>query len=392
MSIISSFRSSRIDRSARALWVALALICALSVFFVVEVADLVRSVTTMQTNDRARTQIRRILADLLDAETGQRGYLLTGDERYLEPYVRGRNKVHESLRLAQEIDPNDDRTQAELARLSLLAERKLEELERTVLAMKRGDTEAALRTVRQGYGRDVMEQSRVLIDGILERLRTGQAQRMDELSIRLWRAAILLVLIMAIAVGLAFYAWLTASASARVNRELAQRLDREATHDALTGLPNRRFFERWGKRLVAQAKREGSAFTLLMLDLDGFKKVNDSFGHEAGDEVLKEVAVRFQETLREGEFLARLGGDEFAVLIDGKPTKAELARLGRRLINSLAFKLSSRVPDNAIGASVGISFFPAHGDDIRALAQMADMALYQSKGNGRGIVSFAPDL
>lgn len=392
MTIPSPPRSSRIDRSARALWVALALICALSVFFVVEVADLVRSVAAMQTNDRARTQIRHVLADLLDAETGQRGFLLTNDERYLEPYVRGRNKVHESLRLAQEINPNDDRTQAELARLSLLTERKLEELERTVLAMKRGDAEAALRTVKQGYGRDVMEQSRVLIEGMLERLRSEQAHRMDELSARLWRAAVLLVLIMAIAVGLAIYAWMTVSASARVNRDLAQRLDREATHDALTGLPNRRFFERWSRRLVAQAKREGSAFTLLMLDLDGFKKVNDSYGHEVGDEVLKEVAVRFQETLREGEFLARLGGDEFAILIDGKPTKAELARLGRRLINSLAFKLSSRLPDNAIGASVGVSFFPAHGGDIRELAQMADMALYQSKGNGRGIVSFAPDL
>lgn len=392
MTIPSPPRSSRIDRSASALWVALALICALSVFFVVEVADLVRSVAAMQTNDRARSQIRHVLADLLDAETGQRGFLLTNEERYLEPYLRGRDKVHQSLRLAQEIDPDDDRTQAELARLSLLAERKLEELERTVLAMKRGDAEAALRTVKQGYGRDAMEQSRVLIEGMLERLRSEQARRMDELSSRLWRAAVLLVLILAIAVGLAFHAWLTVSASARVNRDLARRLDREATHDALTGLPNRRFFERWSKRLVAQAKREGSAFTLLLLDLDGFKKVNDNYGHEVGDEVLKEVAVRFQETLREGEFLARLGGDEFAILIDGKPTKAELARLGRRLINSLAFKLSSRLPDNAIGASVGVSFFPAHGDDIRELAQMADMALYQSKGNGRGIVSFAPDL
>jgi diguanylate cyclase (GGDEF)-like protein len=179
------------------------------------------------------------------------------------------------------------------------------------------------------------------------------------------------------------------AAAVRVNGDLARRLSLEASHDALTGLPNRRFFDRWARQLVNRSARERGVFTLMLIDLDGFKAVNDNLGHAVGDEVLKEAAARFQSVLRGGELLARLGGDEFGLLIEGRIGREDLMRLGQRLIDSIATRMHKRLPDGAVGASIGVSFFPQHGADIDALTEAADQALYQSKEGGRGIVSFA---
>jgi diguanylate cyclase (GGDEF)-like protein len=380
---------SNLRRTHLTLTLALVLVAALGIFFVREVMDLQTAMDKLRDNDQARIDIGNVLVDLLDAETGQRGFILTGQESYLAPYYRGKNRIRESIRRAQQASGVEDGRVADFPKIQLLAERKLEELDRTVVLKKQGDNAGALAVVMGGYGKATMDEARQLIQRNLDQLRRQRDGNIDRLDARLRRSAVLLVLILATVSALAAHAWRSLSKAVAVNNRLAQTLSREASNDALTGLPNRRFFDRWARQLVNRSRRDKGAFTLLLIDLDGFKKVNDTLGHLVGDDVLKEAARRLQATLRGGELLARLGGDEFGLLIEGTIARTDLEKLGRRLIDSLSPKLHERLADGAVGASIGVSFFPHNGDDIDALTEAADSALYRSKEGGRGMLSFA---
>ncbi|MGZ3342849.1 MAG: diguanylate cyclase domain-containing protein [Reyranella sp.] len=380
---------SNLRRSNLASILALFLVAALGVFFVREVTDVHRSMSTLRNNDLARTEIRNVLVDLLDAETGQRGFILTGQEVYLEPYYRGKNRVRESIRRAQQSVDAEAQSVADFPTIMLLAERKFEELDRTIVLKKRNDSDAALEVVKKGYGKATMDEASEIIQRNLVRLRLERDRTIDSLDRRLFRSAILLVLILAMVSALAAHAWRSMSKAVRVNNDLAQTLAREASYDTLTGLPNRRFFDRWARQLANKSRRDRGTFTLLLIDLDGFKKVNDTLGHLVGDDVLKEAAARFQAVLRDGEFLARLGGDEFGLLIEGDVSRKDMEQLARRLIESLSPKLHERLAEGAVGVSIGVSRFPQNGGDIDALVEAADEALYRSKDGGRGMVSFA---
>jgi diguanylate cyclase (GGDEF)-like protein len=382
--------SANLRRSASALLIALGLLCALCIFFVVEVADLRRTLRELRDNDLVRIEARNILDDLLDAEAGQRGFLLTGDPKFLEQYQHGRTHVGERIRRSREDGAMDEHLKGDAAQIMLLADAGLEELARTVALKRQGHDAAAIEVVKGGYGKSGLGKARRLIQTNVEQLRLVRDRLLEDLNRRIQRSAALLVLILGTVVALALHAWRSLSASVRVNSELAAHLAQEATHDALTGLPNRRFFDSWARQLVAKSHRDQSSFTLLMIDLDGFKKVNDTLGHAAGDEVLKAAATRFHATLRAGELLVRLGGDEFALLVEGNVSRIELIGLGERLMSSLRLRLHADLQDDAVGASIGVACFPQNGSDIDMLVEAADEALYQSKEGGRGMVSFAP--
>lgn len=378
-----------IRRSAFTLVLALVMITAMSIFFVREVVDLRNAMGQLRQNDVARIQVRNVLLHLLNAETGQRGFLLTGDPAYLEPYQLGRGSVRDNLAQAEQSGYHDPQFLANVRKLALITESKLDELERTVQLRKRGDASAALAIVREGFGRTKMREARRLIQDEVARLRVVRDAVMDDFNDRLLRAALILVLMLSTVVAMSVHAWRSLTTAAQRNNELAKRLALEASHDVLTGLPNRRFFDRWARRLVARSQRSGKPFTLLAIDLDRFKEVNDSHGHAAGDEVLKEVARRFQSVLRGGEFLARIGGDEFVVLMDGEFSRNEVTSVGRRLIDCLYPSLRPGLADNAVGASIGVAGFPLNGADLEGVMQAADDALYASKHGGRGMLSFA---
>ena len=378
-----------IRRSALALVLALVLITAMSIFFVREVVDLRDAMGQLRQNDGARIQVRNVLMNLLNAETGQRGFLLTGDPAYLEPYQLGRGSVRDNLAQAEQSGYHDAQFLANVRKLALVTESKLDEIERTVQLKKRGDDAAALAIVREGFGRSKMREARRLIQDEVARLRVVREALVDDFNRRLLRAAMILVLMLSTVVAMTVHAWRSLSAAARRNNELAKRLAMEASHDVLTGLPNRRYFDRWARRLVARSQRSGKPFTLLAIDLDRFKEVNDTHGHAAGDEVLREVARRFQSVLRSGEFPARVGGDEFVVLMDGEFSRNEITSVGRRLIDCLYPSLRPGLADNAVGASIGAAGFPLNGADLEGVMQAADDALYASKHGGRGMLSFA---
>ena len=155
-------------------------------------------------------------------------------------------------------------------------------------------------------------------------------------------------------------------------------------HDSLTGLPNQALFlDRLGLAL-ARARRLDSCLAVLFLDLDGFKDVNDRFGHAAGDRLLVEVTARLQSCLRSADTLARLGGDEFAIVAEGYKDTDDPGRVAERAIESLRRPIVIEGQEVAIGTSIGISVLSGPGDGPEDLLHNADLAMYLAKSSGKG--------
>ncbi|MGE4506345.1 MAG: diguanylate cyclase, partial [Desulfovibrionaceae bacterium] len=177
-------------------------------------------------------------------------------------------------------------------------------------------------------------------------------------------------------------AWLLASATVR--RLAAQReILRLARHDALTGLPNRVVFEDRLQVALAASGRSGAGVGLLFIDLDGFKAVNDTLGHAAGDELLQRVAGALTGALRTTDTVARLGGDEFAALLPGLGSAEEAVRIGEKIVAALSAPFALAAGPARIGASVGAAFHPEHAEDADELLKRADEAMYRAKQSGK---------
>lgn len=182
-------------------------------------------------------------------------------------------------------------------------------------------------------------------------------------------------------------------ASALTERRYSEmRLDMLANHDPLTGLPNRSYFQDFLSHTLARAQREQMQVSLLFIDLDRFKQINDTQGHEVGDQVLRIVAGRLDEQLRADDFVARLGGDEFAVVLTHPATSRAASRVANKLIRALSesFKINQR--RYAIGASIGISVYPDDAADANTLLRQADLAMYQAKQRRSGFEYYSGEM
>ncbi|MBK7002552.1 MAG: diguanylate cyclase [Rhodoferax sp.] len=158
----------------------------------------------------------------------------------------------------------------------------------------------------------------------------------------------------------------------------------KANFDQLTGLANRSlFFDRFSKE-ISRARRSNKHVALLFLDLDGFKAVNDVYGHDAGDDVLKEVSRRWLRCVREVDTVARVGGDEFAIIVGNLDSSCDAIPLAEKLIQELSFNISlSHGKECNVGTSVGISIYPDNGTEMDTLLSLADTAMYESKMRGK---------
>ncbi len=167
-------------------------------------------------------------------------------------------------------------------------------------------------------------------------------------------------------------------------KELEQRLVSLSRTDDLTGLINRREFDVQLEHALARSLRASSRIALLFIDMDGFKKVNDDFGHDAGDQVLKMIAERVTMNIRKTDLAGRMGGDEFTVLLESDITEESLIPVVERILQSLSepFKL----PKNKIAqlsGSIGIALSPDHANDIKKLYSISDIAMYEAKKLGK---------
>jgi diguanylate cyclase (GGDEF)-like protein/PAS domain S-box-containing protein len=167
-----------------------------------------------------------------------------------------------------------------------------------------------------------------------------------------------------------------------------ERLHFLANHDALTGLPNRTLFFDRLEQAISRARWNKRVVATLFLDLDQFKNINDTLGHNIGDDLLRVLAARLSATVRSGDTVARFGGDEFVILLDDIADASDIAIVAQKILDALAPPVELGATLLQVGASIGVSTFPSDGEDPGALLKNADTAMYRAKESGRNVYQF----
>jgi diguanylate cyclase (GGDEF)-like protein len=216
------------------------------------------------------------------------------------------------------------------------------------------------------------------------------AVRRDSLAYIWWAAAgsVGVILLMAI---LGRMSWQLAQSRLRESEsklEHARRVEYLAYHDGLTGLPNRSMFSKLLSQRISEARRYNKQLAVAFLDLDRFKQINDTLGHEAGDQLLQEVAARLQVCVRDSDTVARLGGDEFVVLLPDMEEGKHAATVAQKILAVIGKGFTLIGHEFRVTASIGISLYPQDGDDEQTLTKNADIAMYQAKAEGKNNFQF----
>lgn|GEM_PF-2223397 len=181
--------------------------------------------------------------------------------------------------------------------------------------------------------------------------------------------------------------WILADLSVQKQKEAENW--HHANHDVMTGLPNRRFLQDRLDQALAFARRDGRRVAVVELDLDGFKSVNDTYGHRFGDAVLEEVARRLSTVVRELDTVGRWGGDEFVLVLKEVDSREVVEETVKRVIARLSEPIVYMNHNLSIGASIGIALFPDHGEEVEVLMLAADLAMYESKSRGGNTWTFS---
>jgi diguanylate cyclase (GGDEF)-like protein len=216
------------------------------------------------------------------------------------------------------------------------------------------------------------------------------AVRRDSFAYTWWAAAgsVGVILLMVI---LGRMSWQLAQSRSRETEsklEHARRVEYLAYHDGLTGLPNRSMFSKLLGQRISEARRYNKQLAVAFLDLDRFKQINDTLGHEAGDQLLQEVAARLQVCVRDSDTVARLGGDEFVVLLPDMDEGKHAATVAQKILAVIGKGFTLIGHEFRVTASIGISLYPQDGDDEQTLTKNADIAMYQAKAEGKNNFQF----
>jgi diguanylate cyclase (GGDEF)-like protein len=207
----------------------------------------------------------------------------------------------------------------------------------------------------------------------------------------LWRATVGTALLILLTTILGRMSWQLARARAHENEAKlahALRIEYLAYHDGLTALPNRSLFNKLLSQAISQAQRSNNQLAVAFIDLDRFKQINDTLGHEAGDDLLKEVARRLKTCLRDSDIVARLGGDEFVVLLTELMEEKYAATVAKKIITAIATPFVLIGQEFRVTASIGISTYPLDGADAQTMTKNADIAMYQAKEDGKNNFQF----
>jgi diguanylate cyclase (GGDEF)-like protein len=236
---------------------------------------------------------------------------------------------------------------------------------------------------------------RVGMEAIKESLNRMADHEHELLNVRMLRHASIIRVSHTLLIGIVIVGVAVLTLLFRLNmRELSRRLEaeaiacQEARRDPLTGLPNRRSLLERLETAIPSARRHGHQLALLYVDLDGFKQVNDTLGHTAGDEVLRQAAERLKRTTRAEDVVARLGGDEFLIALPHVENAQDVALASARIVQAIARPYGVYGHEARISASIGVAMYPHDGENLQQLVAHADTALYMAKANGKGAYHF----
>ena len=322
---------------------------------------------------------------LLELETTERGYLITGRDIFAERNGFARLGLENQRRELRYLIVDNGAQHSRINAMQPLLERRMASSARLFSLRDDHGMGAALPLIVAGVDQAQSDEIVDIIDEMLaeeyQLLDVRRANLRKSLDRRSDLATISGAIILALSLALA---WAVHKDLKRRAMQFGQ-LDEIAHHDMLTGLANRRHFMSSSDALLALAKRNSNMAAVLMLDLDGFKGVNDIHGHAAGDLLLKEVGRRILSQMRSSDVVARLGGDEFVIFLPVMESVEGVRVVAMKLILTLGlpYELETNSPISSVGTSIGIAWYPDHGDNLEILMHHADMALYEAKRAGK---------
>lgn len=374
--------------------IATALLCVAMAWLFTAMYQLVYYSEQKDAVDRQRYDIVALGKAITNAESGQRGYLLTGHTLFLDTLEQERAEAKKvMLRLEQESE-RVPQVRPALRNIKQLVHQKFDVMDQRVQVQLRAGQFASHLSLSKDKSRDLMKlinDALATTDGTLQKLRQYFEQKIRKRIFASVSGAVVLGVLI-IAVLLISYRSTTHLLEKVIeNQAVAQKLSHQADHDLLTGLPNRRSIDMHLEHVFQMARHASKPFAVLFMDLDGFKQVNDKYGHEVGDALLIEVARMFKYVIRQSDFLARQGGDEFLLVVSNYMYRLELIQLSQRLIQQFSQPIFVHGLPLEIGVSIGIAEYPHHGKHVKQLLHVADKAMYDSKKNGKNRYSFGTE-
>jgi diguanylate cyclase len=371
--------------------IAATILCGSMLWLFIAMYQLVSFSEQKDAVDRQRYDIAALARAITNAESGQRGYLLTGHTLFLDTMEQGRVDTH-TLVARLDSHANDfELIRPELHKIKQLIHQKFDVMDRSIQVQMRAGSYASHLTVSKDKGRELMKlinDQLSQMDNKLQRLRSDYAQEIRQRVIESVIGAILLCILI---IGVLLFSYRNTTdllGQMLETQAVTEQLSHQVDHDLLTGLPNRRSVDEHLENVFQRARHVSKPFAIFFMDLDGFKLVNDEYGHEIGDALLIEVASMFQRVLRQTDFLARQGGDEFVLVVGSYLHRMELVQLAQRLIQLFSRPVIVRTMALNIGVSIGIAEYPRHGKQVKQLLHAADQAMYVSKKNGKNSYSF----
>ncbi|MCY7386628.1 MAG: diguanylate cyclase [Burkholderiales bacterium] len=367
--------------------VAIAAVSAVAVFSVERLITTNERALRMQ---RTVSSLEAIRFHSFAIDSSEQSYIITGKDADLTPYRAGTVEIEAEITYLAgrrsehpELDTRFEELK-ELARNYVADERKIVEARRTMGEL------AASELVKKHFG-DASHDQLLLIT---YQLLVSARKQMDVLEAEQVaygdKVRRLILALISSAAFILVYLYRSVHRLSSEQKIAQARFAYQATHDSLTGLRNRPAVMEYIAKKLANGEHEASlgGLALLLIDLDGFKSVNDNLGHDAGDELLKQVAARIETALRDSDYVARLGGDEFLIVVPQVSDQQTAERVGEKIITAVAAPYILSGKESKVTASIGISMFPNHARDRESLMKCADVALYEAKHAGRNRLCF----
>lgn len=371
--------------------IAATILCGSMLWLFIAMYQLVSFSEQKDSVDRQRYDVAALARAITNAESGQRGYLLTGHTLFLDTMEQGRADTHTLVARLDSQASDFELIRPELGKVKQLIHRKFDVMDRSIQVQMRAGSYASHLTVSKDKSRELMKlinDQLAQMDSKLQHLRSDYAQEIRQRVIESVIGAVLLCILI---IGVLLFSYRNTTdllGQMLETQAVTEQLSHQVDHDLLTGLPNRRSVDEHLENVFQRARHVSKPFAIFFMDLDGFKHVNDEYGHEIGDALLIEVASMFQRVLRQTDFLARQGGDEFVLVVGSYLHRMELVQLAQRLIQLFSRPVIVRTMALNIGVSIGIAEYPRHGKQVKQLLHAADQAMYVSKKNGKNSYSF----
>ena len=374
------------------LMIATVVLCAAMVWLFIAMYQLVDYSEKKDAIDRQRYDILALGKAITDAESGQRGYLLTGHTLFLDTFEHGRRNTQLVLKRFDNTRSLTPLIVDDFQQIQQLVQSKFLTMDQTIQVQLHAGAYASHLSLSKDKGRELMAKINQLLDKADHDLDQLRLKYEAEIHQRIVQAVLGAILMSMLIVGILLFSYRSSThlfEQLLANQAVARQLTHEAEHDLLTDLPNRRSLDVHLSNVHLLARHASRKFALFFMDLDGFKQVNDQYGHEIGDALLVEVAARFRQVLRQSDFIARFGGDEFVLVVENFQHRMELIQLAQRLIQLFSRQVQVRQYHITIGVSIGIAEYPTHAKSVARLLDTADKAMYVSKQNGKNRYSFA---